>query len=226
VTITANPTSNIISGQRRYAWSYWNDGKAQTHTVIVSSSAATYTAYFQLQYYLTLGTDILGTVVTQSTPDGWYNAGSIATIIAVNPSFTTYTFSHWIYSLGGVPQANLNTITVAITMSNYVSVLAHYSGAPTGLDDLSSFWQYLYANDIIGFIIGLYGIWFSLIFLVLSVPLYIRTNSLTYVAVLWALLSGILSILPVPAVVQQVISLFIWLTVTGIIFIVFDRIRR
>jgi hypothetical protein len=53
-TIVANSLANMVSGQSRYVWQSWNDSRAQSHSITVSSSTLTYVATFQLQYYLTV----------------------------------------------------------------------------------------------------------------------------------------------------------------------------
>jgi len=67
--IAANSPANLVSGQSQYVWTSWSDGGAQSHSITVPSSATTYTANFQLQYYITItssgiGTDTSGTVAT------------------------------------------------------------------------------------------------------------------------------------------------------------------
>lgn len=82
--------------------------------------------------------------------------------------------------------------------------------------------QYLLHGDMIGLVIAVYtstmGEWFfGAVMLIVSVPLYIRTQSVTYCVVLWLVCSGMLMVI-VPFQFQKVISLFIILTVAGIIY--------
>lgn len=71
-TIAANSPANIVVGQSQYLYSSWNDSGSQSHTITVST-ATTYTASFQLQYYLTV------TGGNSPSGQGWYNSGSGAT---------------------------------------------------------------------------------------------------------------------------------------------------
>jgi hypothetical protein len=71
-TIAANSPANLVSGQSQYVYSSWNDSGAQSHTITVST-ATTYTASFQLQYYLTV------TGGSSPTGQGWVNSGGTTT---------------------------------------------------------------------------------------------------------------------------------------------------
>lgn len=69
----ANSSNNIVSGQSQYVYSNWSDSGVQTHWIIVPSSSTTFTANFQLQYYLTV------TGGDSTSGQGWYNSGVSAT---------------------------------------------------------------------------------------------------------------------------------------------------
>jgi hypothetical protein len=72
-TIAANSPVAVVPRQSRYVYSGWSDGGEQSHTIIVPSQATTYTADFQLQYYLTVSGGY------STTGQGWYNNGTSAT---------------------------------------------------------------------------------------------------------------------------------------------------
>jgi len=71
-TIAANSPVTIVSGQSQYIYSSWSDSGAQSHS-ISPTTVKTYTANFQLQYYLS--------VTGGNSPKGaaWYNSGASAT---------------------------------------------------------------------------------------------------------------------------------------------------
>jgi hypothetical protein len=71
-TIAANSPVTIVSGQSQYIYSSWSDSGAQSHSVS-PTTVTTYTANFQLQYYLS--------VTGGNSPKGagWYNSGVSAT---------------------------------------------------------------------------------------------------------------------------------------------------
>ena len=57
----------------------WSDSGAISHSITVGTSAATYTASFQTQYYLTTSAGTGGTITPAS---GWYNSGTLVTVSA------------------------------------------------------------------------------------------------------------------------------------------------
>jgi hypothetical protein len=71
-TIAANSPVTIVSGQSRYIYSSWSDSGAQSHSVS-PTTVTTYTANFQLQYYLSV------TGGNNPSGAGWYNSGVSAT---------------------------------------------------------------------------------------------------------------------------------------------------
>ena len=57
--------------------------------------------------------------------------------------------------------------------------------------------QYLQGGDLVGFIIAVYTsligeIFFGLIILIVSIPLYLRTQSVMYCSILWITVSSLL----------------------------------
>lgn len=90
-TVVANSPVGTVAGQSQYVYSSWNDSGAQTHSITISTSQ-TYTATFQLQYYLTV------TGGNSPSGAGWVNSGS-----------TTTASNAWIWGLsGGQRQALTN----------------------------------------------------------------------------------------------------------------------
>lgn len=88
-------------------------------------------------------------------------------------------------------------------------------------------WQYLQQGDLVGFATALFtsvlgDLFYALILLALTLPLYIRTQSLSYVAVLWIVLSGALVVL-VPAEAQRLLRLLFVLGVAAILLKLFVR---
>ena len=72
-TIEAVSSANTVANQSRYVWTSWSNGGTQNQTITVGSSGITYTANFQLQYYL----NVSGGFSTAG--QGWYNSGTSAT---------------------------------------------------------------------------------------------------------------------------------------------------
>jgi hypothetical protein len=83
-TIAANSPVAVVPDQSRYIYSGWSDGGKQSHTIIVPSQATTYTANFQLQYYLTVSGGY------STTGQGWYDDGTL-----------TAASSNWLQSVQG-----------------------------------------------------------------------------------------------------------------------------
>ena len=90
-------TLDVASPQRisgvgnRYVFSRWGHGGSQRQTVRPTSNA-TYTAYFNLQHFLSTRTEPLGVGI----PGGgvWYDHGSTARV-GPAPTLEGYRFSHW-----------------------------------------------------------------------------------------------------------------------------------
>jgi hypothetical protein len=94
----------------------------------------------------------------------------------------------------------------------------------------NALWQFLFAGDFVGLVVAVYTTkmgeyFFAALMLLLGVPLYIRTQSLTFVVLLWVLCSGLLLAF-VPLMVSKIVGLFIILAVGGILFMLFSRLRR
>lgn len=94
----------------------------------------------------------------------------------------------------------------------------------------TTLWQYVISGDLLGLVVAVYisrmrGIFYGVVLLLMSVPIYIRTQSLTYCLILWVLCSGLLFYF-MPIVSQSIIGLFAVLTLGGLIFMLFSRLRR
>jgi len=99
-TIAANSPANLVSGQSQYVWTSWSDSGAQSHLIIVPSSATTYTANFQLQYYITI------------TSSGIGISGTVGGIDTVNSN--------------GLPVNRLDTIKVTLNAPVVVTQISEY----------------------------------------------------------------------------------------------------
>ena len=93
-TIAATSTVTITSGQSQYSYSSWSDAGAQSHSVS-PTSATTYTANFQLQYYFTVSSAQGGSPTGQN----WYNDGTSVSATVTTPlsggTGTQYTTTGW-----------------------------------------------------------------------------------------------------------------------------------
>jgi hypothetical protein len=85
----------------RHTYTSWSDGGAQTHNITTPSTAATYTANFQISYLLTTAVSPAGTGSVQVSPssgDGYYAPGTWVSLTPV-PA-TGYRFSNWTGTVG------------------------------------------------------------------------------------------------------------------------------
>ena len=93
----------------QYVWTSWSDGGAQSHTITVPSSPATYTANFKKQYLLTVLVSPSGEgFLTVST--GWRDEGVMVSATATANS--GYSFYYW--SLDGVNMGSNPSISFAM----------------------------------------------------------------------------------------------------------------
>ncbi|NOY79205.1 MAG: hypothetical protein GXO76_15235, partial [Calditrichaeota bacterium] len=89
-----------VSGNTRYVYSNWSDGKAQTHDITVPSSDQTYTATFDTQYKLTVSSDPTdGGTVTTSPSGTWQDENAEVTLTAT--ANTDFQFVGWDGDLSG-----------------------------------------------------------------------------------------------------------------------------
>jgi len=83
----------------QYVYASWSDGGAQSHTITVPSSSATYRANFTTQYSLTTGVNPAGGETVTPAGTNWYNSGQNISISATPSS--EYTFAGWSGDLSG-----------------------------------------------------------------------------------------------------------------------------
>ena len=117
---------NTISPQgnsnTRYIWTSWSDGEDTTHTITAPNIAATYTANFNAEHYLTISSNPTdGGVVT---PQGaWHIANEKIQIEAVNNN--GYYFTGWTGSgLGSYTGTNNPD---SITIQSPISEIANFN---------------------------------------------------------------------------------------------------
>jgi uncharacterized protein (TIGR03790 family) len=104
----------------QYVFANWSDGGAQSHTISAPSPAATYTANFSTQYFLTTTANpSAGGSITPAS--GWYASGAVVSVSAT--ANTGYQFSGFTGALSGTttPQnltmAAASTVTANFTVS-------------------------------------------------------------------------------------------------------------
>ena len=100
--------SSPVSGGAgiQYVWVSWSDGGAQSHTIAVPSSPATYTANFKKQYLLTVSVSPSG-AGSLSVSSGWQDEGATVPVTATVNS--GYSFYYW--SLDGVNMGSSPSIS-------------------------------------------------------------------------------------------------------------------
>lgn len=96
------------------------------------------------------------------------------------------------------------------------------------MNDVELLLQYLLAGDLLGFLTGCFVTrigqnFYAIIALILSVPLYNRTQNVMYCAVVWLLLGG-LFIVAMP-LVSPVATLLIVLAISVILLKLFSETR-
>jgi uncharacterized protein (TIGR03437 family) len=104
----------------QYVFANWSDGGAASHSITVTSSAATYTATFTTQYQLTISASpTAGGTVTPSS-GSYYAAGTVVPITATANS--GYTFSGWSGSV-----ANASAASTTVTMNAPETVTGNFA---------------------------------------------------------------------------------------------------
>jgi len=99
-------------GGTRYVFGSWSDAGAQTHTITVPASSATYTASFTTQYLLSAfaANSVQGSVTASPpSPDGYYNSGAAVQLTAAPNA--GYQLANWSGDLTGT--ANPQTLTMS-----------------------------------------------------------------------------------------------------------------
>ncbi|HTX36333.1 MAG TPA: DUF4214 domain-containing protein [Bryobacteraceae bacterium] len=122
-TIAVVPTQTGPSGTlpgTQFVFTGWSDLGAASHTIVVGSSAATYTATFKTQYQLTIsGSPAAGGSVTPASGT-FYDAGTLVPIGATANG--GYTFNNWSGTV-----ANATSASTTVTMSAPETVTANFS---------------------------------------------------------------------------------------------------
>ncbi len=95
---------------------------------------------------------------------------------------------------------------------------------------LELLWQLLQQGDFIGFLTALYtsllgDLFYGIVLLALALPLYIRTQSLTYVAIMWIILMGVFTVI-LPAEAYRIVRILFVLGVASAILSLFARWAR
>jgi hypothetical protein len=112
----------------------WSDGGAQSHSITAPSSAATYTANFTTQFYLTTSAETGGTI---GQPSEWVNSGAQVQISA--SASAGYQFSGFTGGLSGTttpqtlpPITGPVTVTATFSVSGGATVAAPAFSPPAG----------------------------------------------------------------------------------------------
>jgi hypothetical protein len=112
-------TSPQGTSTTRWVFSSWSDAGAQSHSITVPSSAATYTAAFTTQHALVTSVSPSGAGTVSPSGTNWYNSGTSVTLSAT--ASTGYSFSNWSGSL------THSTNPTSITLDEPKSVTANFS---------------------------------------------------------------------------------------------------
>ena len=116
----------------QYVFANWSDGGALSHSITVPASAATYTASFTTQYYLTTSASPAsgGTINPAS---GWYNSNAVVSVSAT-PASSSWTFTGFSGALSGTatPQ-NLTMNAPATVTASFVDPIISVNTSPVGL---------------------------------------------------------------------------------------------
>jgi len=89
--------------------------------------------------------------------------------------------------------------------------------------------QYLRIGDLVGFIIAVYTsligqVFYGLILLIITVPLYIRTQSIMYCSILWIVINSILVVM-VPTPGFNLAYVLLAAGIAGILFELFRAVK-
>ena len=116
IAVSTSPQGGGTGTQ--YAYANWSDSGAQSHSITVPSSAATYTANFTTQYYLTTSVNPSGEG-TISPASEWVNSGTNVSVSGTANS--GYQFTGFSGALSGA------TTPQNLTMTGPASVAANFS---------------------------------------------------------------------------------------------------
>ncbi len=120
-TIQTDTIQNGAAGTR-YAWSNWSDSGAAAH-IVATSVPKTYSANFTIQYFLTMNTNVGGTVLPAS---GWHNSGESVLITATPAS--SYGFLNW--NGGGVGSYSGGNNPGTLFMNSPITETANFAQNP------------------------------------------------------------------------------------------------
>jgi len=120
-TIATTTTQFGPSGVTRYVFTDWSDSGAASHSVMASSTPATYSANFRTDYLLSIVIDGSGTVErVPASSDGYYQSGAQVQLIP-HPAAGS-TFVDWTGDLSGTSPA------ASVTMDGERVVTALFRG--------------------------------------------------------------------------------------------------
>jgi len=145
-THTIAATSPISCGSGcQYVWTSWSDGGGQSHQITVPGSAATYTANFKTQYYLTVNS-----AHGSPTGAGWYDSGSTASFSVTSPvsGGTGIQYVCTGYSgdasgsgtTGSIVMSGAKTVTFSWKTQYQLTVAVSPSGGGTTIPSVGSYW--------------------------------------------------------------------------------------
>jgi hypothetical protein len=135
IAVTASPQSGGTGIQDLYA--SWSDGGAQSHSVTAPSSAATYTANFTTQFFLTTSAGSGGTI---SPASEWVNSGASVPLSATANSGFQFT--------GFTGAVTGTTNPASLTVNAPAAVTANFSSSSGGSNWYSASWSYQKAITI------------------------------------------------------------------------------
>jgi uncharacterized protein (TIGR03437 family) len=124
-----------------WAFTSWSDSGAASHSITVGNASATYTAFFKVQYQLTLGGSppVGGTVIP--TSGTFYDFNTVVPIKAT--ANAGYAFSNW---TGNV--ANPDNSSTTVTMNSPQSITAKFT--PTIAPVISGVYNAAGESPVIG----------------------------------------------------------------------------
>ncbi len=110
----------VSPNAERYVWTGTAGLSTTQSDTIIATTFGSIVGSYQIQYYVTVGTNPPGIVTIPG--EGWYNQSAVVTLTA--PAVPNYTFDRWY--INGAPQgAGTNPIT--ITMNAPYSTQAYYN---------------------------------------------------------------------------------------------------
>ena len=124
----ATPATQAGATGTQYAFGNWSDAGAVSHTVTAPASAASYTANFTTQYYLTTSAGSGGTIAPTS---GWYSSGSVVAVSATPAA--NYQFTGFAGGLTGIASPQNVTLTAPVTVTAGFIALQTVTTVPAGL---------------------------------------------------------------------------------------------